>query len=222
MNDMNVRTPIPLPPAVVPAAYEDGLLKTADLNAPVAVQVEVWPAAETGYTVRLELDGVPVTQERVITHADKPGDILTLLLSEEHLLDDGPYALRYRTYSPRSEFENFSPATLLKVDRTPPGAPVLAPLFFAEGSVDGHATAILPGYTGMDTGDVVQTQCNGVLGPTHIVQPDELTVRPIEIVFQQDFLLSLGADTVAIDYVVVDRAGNESIRSLPVTISLTS
>lgn len=222
MNDMNVREPIPLPPAVVPAAYEDGLLKTADLNSPIAVQVEVWPAAETGYTVRLDLDGVPVTEERVITANDKPGDILTLDLSAEYLVDEGVYALEYRIYSPITQAEAFSPSIPLIVDRTPPGAPVLAPLFFAEGSVDGHATAILPGYTGMDTGDVVQTQCNGVLGPTHIVQPDELTVRPIEIVFQQDFLLSLGADTVAIYYVVVDRAGNESIRSLPVKISLTS
>mgnify|MGYP000565801611 CR=1 len=222
MNDMNVREPIPLPPAVVPAAYEDGLLKTADLNAPIAVQVKVWAGAITGYTVRLDLDGVPVTDERVLTDGDKVGDTLTLHLSETHLVNEGLHALEYRICNPLTGDEVFSPSIPLIVDRTPPGAPVLAPLFFAEGSVDGNATAILPGYTGMDTGDVVQTQCNGVPGPTHIVQPDELTVRPIEIVFQQDFLLSLGADTVAIDYVVVDRAGNESIRSLPMTISLTS
>lgn len=220
MNDMNVKKPIPLPPAFVPAAYEDGLLKTADLNAPVAVQVEVWPAAETGYTVRLNLDGLPATEERVITETDKPGDILTLYLSENHLLKDKRYSLQYRTYSPRSESENVSPAIPLIVDRTPSGAAVLAPLFFAEGSINGDASAILPGYAGMATGDVVHTLCNGVAGPTHTVQPDELTVRPIEILFDQDFLLGLNAPNVVIDYEVVDRAGNASFRSLPVTISL--
>lgn len=221
MNDMNVREPIPLPPAVVHAAYEDGLLRTADLNAAIAVEVEVWPAAETGYTVRLDLDRVPVTDERVITETDKPGDILTLYLSENHLLKDKRYSLQYRTYSPRSESENVSPATPLIVDRTPPGAAVLAPLFFAEGSINGDANAILPGYAGMALGDVVRTLCNGIPGPTHTVQADELTVRPIEIVFEADYLLGLAAHEVTIEYVVVDRAGNPSFSSLPVTIYLT-
>ncbi|NBB13382.1 hypothetical protein [Pseudomonas sp. SLFW] len=221
MNDMNVKKPIPLPAAFVPAAYEDGLLKTADLNAPVAVQVEVWPAAETGYTVRLNLDGLPATEERVITATDKPGDILTLYLSENHLLKDKRYSLQYRIYSPIGESEDFSPAIPLIVDRTPPGAAVLAPLFFAEGSINGDANAILPGYAGMAIGDVVRTLCNGISGPTHTVQADELTVRPIEIVFEADYLLGLAAQEVTIEYVVVDRAGNPSFNSLPVTISLT-
>ncbi|MFJ5300452.1 hypothetical protein ACIQAL_28500 [Pseudomonas sp. NPDC088368] len=221
MNDMNVREPIPLPPAVVPAAYEDGLLRTADLNAPIAVEVEVWPAAETGYTVRLDLDRVPVTDERVITATDKPGDILTLDLSERQLVNEGVYTLEYRIYSPITGAEVFSPSIPLIVDRTPPGAAVLAPLFFAEGSINGDANAILPGYAGMAIGDVVRTQCNGIPGPTHTVQADELTVRPIEIVFEADYLLGLAALEVTIEYVVVDRAGNPSFSSLPVTISLS-
>jgi hypothetical protein len=73
----------------------------------------------------------------------------------------------------------------------------------------------------MAAGDSVRTLCNGIAGPTHTVQPDELTVRPIEIVFDEDLLLSLAAQQVVIDYTVTDRAGNESFRSVPVTIALT-
>ncbi|WP_341958875.1 hypothetical protein [Pseudomonas sp. RC10] len=222
MNDMNVKAPIPLPPAVVPVAYEDGLLKVADLSAPIAVKVEVWPAAETGYTVRLHLNGKPVTDERVITDDDKPGDILTLHVAENLLQDDGAYNLLYRIYSPFSDLEDFSPPVTLKVDRTPPGGPLLGPVFFAEGEFNGNTLAFVPGYAGIEAGDLIRTLCNGVAGPTHTVQADELTLRPIEIVFEKAFLQSLAAQYVDIDYTVTDRAGNESIRSLPQTLTLVS
>lgn len=222
MNDMNVKAPIPLPPAVVPVAYEDGLVKVADLNAPIAVKVEVWPAAETGYTVRLHLNGEPVTNERVITDDDKPGDILTLELPEKYLMTDGTYSLTYRAYSPYSESENFSPAIPLRVDRTPPGGPLLGPVFFAGGEFDGNTLAFVPGYAGIEAGDLIRTLCNGVVGPTHTVKADELTLRPIEIVFEKAFLQGLAAQYVVINYTVTDRAGNESIRSLPKTLTLAS
>ncbi|WP_296182872.1 hypothetical protein [Pseudomonas sp. UBA1879] len=222
MNDMNVKAPIPLPPAVVPVAFEDGLLKVADLDAPIAVEVEVWPAAETGYTVRLHLDNEPVTNERVITDDDKPGNMLTLHLAESLLLHDGTYNLQYRIYSPFADLEDFSPEVALKVDRTPPGGALLGPVLFAERELNSNTLAFIPGYAGIETGDLIRTLCNGVAGPTHTVQADELTLRPIEIVFEKAFLQSLGADYVNIDYTVTDRAGNESIRSLPKTLALVS
>jgi hypothetical protein len=220
MNDMNVREPIPLPPAVVPAAYEDGLLKTADLNSPIAVEVEIWPAAETGYTVRLDLDGVPVTEERVITATDKPGDTLTLDLSAEHLVGEGVHTLEYRIYSPNTTVEVFSPSTPLIVDRTPPGAALLAPMMLPNASFGPRATALVPAYFGMEAGDTIQTLCNGVPGPAHTVQAEELSLRPVQIDFEEDFLRGLAAQHVVIDYTVTDRAGNESIRAVPVTLSL--
>ncbi|NBB13383.1 hypothetical protein [Pseudomonas sp. SLFW] len=220
MNDMNVREPIPLPPAVVPAAYEDGLLKTADLNAPIAVEVEVWPAAETGYTVRLDLDGVPVTEERVIAATDKPGDILTLGLPEKHLVSEGTHTLEYRIFSPITGAEVFSPSIPLIVDRTPPGAALLAAMMFPRASFGARATARVPAYFGMAVGDTIQTLCNGVPGPVHTVVAEELSLAPIQIAFEEHFLLSLAAPEVVVDYSVTDRAGNESIRAVPVTLSL--
>lgn len=220
MNDMNVREPIPLPPAVVPAAYEDGLLKTADLNAPIAVQVKVWVGAMTGYTVRLDLDGVPVTEERAITDADKVGDTLTLDLPETHLADEGLHTLEYRICNPLTEDEVFSPSIPLIVDRTPPGAALLAAMMFPRASFGARATARVPAYFGMAVGDMIQTLCNGVPGPVHTVVAEELTLAPIQIAFEEHFLLSLAAPEVVVDYSVTDRAGNESIRAVPVTLSL--
>ncbi|WP_110947151.1 hypothetical protein [Pseudomonas bohemica] len=221
MNDMNVREPIPLPPAVVPSAYADGLLKTADLNAPIPVEVEVWPAAETGYTVRLDLDGVPVTAERVIKESDKPGDILILNLSESHLRNEGTYILQYRIYSPNTEAWVMSPSVPLKVDLTSPGATLLAPLIFPSATFDDRLTGLLPGYYGMQPGDTIQTFCNGFPGPTYTVQPEDLTIRPIEIVFEREALQSFATQTAVIDYSVTDRAGNQSIKSVPVTLTVT-
>lgn len=151
MNDMNLKRPIPLPPAVVPSAYADGLLKTADLNAPIPVEVEVWPAAETGYTVRLDLDGSPVTAERVIKESDKPGDILILNLEESLVQNEGTYDLQYRIYSPNADSANMSPSTFLKVDLTPPGATLLAPLIFPRVSFGDRLTGILPRLLGHAT-----------------------------------------------------------------------
>lgn len=222
MNDMNVKAPIPFSPAVIPAAYEDGLLKSADLSTPILVEVEVWAAAEKGYTVRLDLDGFPVTEERVITDADKPGNILTFELGPKYLQEERTYQLQYRTFSPNTQVSDFSPCTPLKVDRTPPGGALLSSVFFAEGQFNGNTLAFVPGYAGIEAGDLIRTLCNGVVGPTHTVQADELTLRPIEIVFEKDFLQSLAAQHVNIDYTVTDRAGNESIRSLPKTLTLVS
>ncbi|RAU41546.1 hypothetical protein DBY65_026660 [Pseudomonas sp. RIT412] len=84
-----------------------------------------------------------------------------------------------------------------------------------------HLIGLLPGYAGMEPGDTIQTLCNGVPGPQHVVQPDELTLRPIEIVFDREALKDLGTDNVSMSYTVTDRAGNESISSMALVMSLT-
>ena len=83
-----------------------------------------------------------------------------------------------------------------------------------------EVTGLVPGYAGMEQGDIIQTLCNKIRGPIHVVQADELTLRPIEITFERDFLQSVGTENVTIEYFVTDRAGNESIISLPVELFL--
>jgi hypothetical protein len=67
---------------------------------------------------------------------------------------------------------------------------------------------------------VIQTLCNGTPGPAHTVQADELTLRPIEIDFERKVMQSLAAENVSFEYLVTDRAGNPSIMSLPVLLSI--
>lgn len=221
MNDVQTKRPLPLPLPVVPmASQDDGLLKTSDLAYPVAVQVEVWAAAEPKYYFQLMLNGELVGDTREITESDKPGDVITVYLSEQLLTQNGSYQLGYMASSPFSESHVPSSQIPLRVDRTPPGAALLAPLIVPNATFGNHLTALLPGYAGMEPGDTIQTLCNGHPGPTHIVQPDELTLRPIEIVFEREVMQSLAADNVAISYTVTDRAGNLSIESLPVNLSL--
>lgn len=219
MSDVNLREPIPfVPPVVKLANLEDGLLKTADLNSPIPVEVMVWEAAEPGYYFQLVLNGEILGDIRTITAADKAGDVMTVYLSEILLEREGIYSLGYMTTSPNTEVSDLSPTIPLKVDRTPPGAALLAPIIFPSASSDDSPTGLVPGYAGMEPGDTIQTLCNGTHGPTHVVQPDELTIRPIAIVFERKLLQSLAAENVSIEYMVTDRAGNPSIMSQPVAL----
>jgi len=221
MNDVDVKAGIPFtPPAVAIADPVDGLLKTADLSAPIPVEVMVWPAAEPGYYFQLMLDGEAVGEIRIITEADLSGDMITVYLSEQHLVNEGTYNLGYRTTSPNTEVSDLSPTIPLKIDRSRPGAALLAPMIFPSEPVAGQFTGLIPGYAGMEQGDLIQTFCNGIDGPTHTVQEDELTLRPIEIEFGAEAMQRLAAEEVCIEYQVTDRAGNPSIMSLPVPLSI--
>ncbi len=221
MNDASLREPIPFTPPTVGIAHpQDGLLKVTDLNSPVPVDVMVWPAAEPGYYFQLMLNGDAVGDIRIITEHDKAGDIVTVYLSETLLAKDGTYWLGYVATSPNTLVSDSSPVVPLKVDRIKPGAALLAPMIFPNPTLGDHLAALIPGYAGMEQGDVIQTLCNGVPGPTHTVQADELTIRPVEILFERAFLESLAAETASMEYRVSDRAGNQSEMSLPVTVSV--
>lgn len=219
MSDVNLRELIPLtPPIVAIADVEDGLVNTIDLNAPIPVQVRVWEAAEPTYYFQLMFNGELVGNEREIIATDKPGDYITVYLSEKLLDKDGNYQLGYMASSRNADSHVPSPEITLRVDRTPPGAALLAPIIFPSASSDDSPTGLVPGYAGMEPGDTIQTLCNGTHGPTHVVQPDELTIRPIAIVFERKLLQSLAAENVSIEYMVTDRAGNPSIMSQPVAL----
>ena len=221
MTEAILKYPIPLPPPIVPMAHpEDGLLYISALENPLPVEVQVWEAAEPGYYFQLVLDDVPLGNIRVITTDDRAGDTITVFLDEALLDHEGTYALGYKVTSPRTEYSNFSPTIHLRVDRTKPGATLLAPLIFPTATFGDQLIGLLPGYAGMEPGDVIQTLLNGVEGPSHLVEADELTLRPVEIAFSREDLLTHAAETVSIEYVVTDRAGNASITSLPTLVSL--
>jgi hypothetical protein len=108
----------------------------------------------------------------------------------------------------------------LKVDREAPGAALLAPLIVPAFTFGDRLKALLPGYAGMEPGDVIRTVCNGVDGPSHTVQADELTLRPVEIDFERELLQGLAAEHASIEYFVTDRAGNSSVMAPSVLVSL--
>jgi hypothetical protein len=220
MTEAILKYPIPLAPPIVPMAHADGLLNISALENPIPVEVQVWEAAEPGYYFQLVLDEVPLGNIRVITADDRAGDMMTVLLDEALLDHEGMYELGYKATSPRTEYSNFSPTIQLRVDRTKPGATLLAPLIFPTATFGDQLVGLLPGYAGMESGDIIQTLLNGIAGPAHQVQADELSLRPIEIPFSREHLQAHAAETVSIEYVVTDRAGNVSITSLPTLVSL--
>ena len=221
MTEAILKYPIPLPPPIVPMAHpEDGLLYISALENPLPVEVQVWEAAEPGYYFQLMLDNDPLGNIRVITTDDRAGDTITVFLDETLLDHEGTYALGYKTTSPNTQVSDYSPTIRLIVDRTKPGATLLAPLIFPTATFGDQLIGHLPGYAGMEPGDVIQTLLNGVEGPSHLVETDELTLRPVEITFSREDLQTHAAETVSIEYVVTDRAGNASITSLPTLVSL--
>ena len=204
----------------VPDAEQDGLITISSLENDIVIRLQVWKFSHPGDTYQLLLNGELIGSTQSLPNPLPPvGAELTLTLAKEKLSDDGIYEVAYRATNVVGEVFADSPATRIRIDRTPPGAALLAPLIFNTTTCN-HLTALLPGYAGMEPGDTIQTLCNGQPGPTHIVQPDELTLRPIEIVFEREVMQALAADNVAISYTVTDRAGNLSIESLPVTLSL--
>jgi hypothetical protein len=221
MSRIDFKAPVPLAPPIVSIADPtDGLLKTTDLSTPIPVDVMVWLAAEPGYYFQLMLNGELIGDKRVITEEDNPYEMITVYLDEKTLTENGSYRLGYMASSPEADSHVPSPEMTVRVDRSRPGAALLAPMIFPNASFSDRLTGLIPGYAGMEHGDVIQTLCNGTPGPAHTVQADELTLRPIEIDFERKVMQSLAAENVSFEYLVTDRAGNPSIMSLPVLLSI--
>lgn len=90
---------------------------------------------------------------------------------------------------------------------------------FPNASFGDYVVDLVPGYAGMALGDVIKTLCNGSHGPVHM-QADGLTLRPIEISYDRALLQGRAAETVLIEYVVTGRAGNQSLSSLPLLMTV--
>ncbi|UXZ98324.1 hypothetical protein K3169_10880 [Pseudomonas phytophila] len=209
--------PVPFVPAADPV---DGLLRVSTLNNPIDVEFRLWEFMYPGYYVQLMLNGELVGAIWTMSDSDTSGDIISMVLDPEHLLNDGIYRLGLRATNNENGVSSDSATTSLIVDRTSPGAALLAPAMFASVSFGDFLNAKIPSHAGMEPGDLIQTVCNGIQGPTYRVQPENLTTSPIEISFTQEFLEGLFSDRVNITYHVTDRAGNRSILAQSVEITM--
>ncbi|MEX6666464.1 hypothetical protein [Pseudomonas sp. W2-17] len=206
-------------PLVTKASPIDGLLQTGDLTQPIPVEIIIWNGARPGYIVQLRLDGDLIGVPMVVGK-QQPGEMVQLELSHNKLCESGSYLLSFQATNNINGVTRESPSITLKVHRTKPGATLLAPLIFPTATFGDQLVGLLPGYAGMEPGDVIKTLLNGVEGPSHMVEAEELTLRPVEIAFSREDLQTHAAETVSIEYVVTDRAGNASITSLPTLVSL--
>jgi hypothetical protein len=205
----------------IPAAKPDGLVMTSCLDNDLTVTLKVPSFVRTGDSYQLLLNNR--TTGPVQAFPVPPtgiGSDLESHISKSEFACNGEYKVSYRYISYPGGNITDSEATSIHVDRTQPGATLLAPLIFPTASFSDQLTGLLPGYAGMQQGDVVQTLLNGSPGPTHTVTADELTLSPIEIVFTREHLKGHAPGMVSIEYTVTDRAGNTSITSLPTLVSV--
>ncbi|MGV8918360.1 MAG: hypothetical protein ACOH2R_11270 [Pseudomonas sp.] len=205
-----------LPPTAPAAALEDGLLKIADLENPLLVNIQLWNGARPGYHVQLMWDDMLVGQDYAIPPDAKPGDLMALTLAPEHLTNQGPHQLGFRATNNLSGVSNDSPTTPILIDQTPPGAALLGPVIFP----DTILIALLPSYAGMAVGDIIQTQCNGTEGPSAVVHAEHLVNTPVTIQFDRSLLQRFDSEKITITYQVTDRAGNNSRISHPFDLTL--
>jgi hypothetical protein len=205
----------------IPVALEDGLISLIDSQTDIHVELEAWAHAHSGDTYQLVLNQYPTGPILYLPDPVPPaGTVLTFKIAKEALLSDGVYQVAYQATNVIGGTSAISAATPIRIDRTPPGATLLAPMIFPTASFGDQLIGLVPGYAGMEPGDLIQTLCNGTEGPAHRVQADELTLRPIEVAFEREFLQGLNTDSVLIEYQVTDRAGNPSVTSLPVLMTV--
>jgi len=218
----------------VPVAFHDddtpGLLPVAALEGPVVVTLKVWPAARPTFTYQLVWNNEPEGPIKTISDTDKPGDPLTLEIPVR-LLSEGIHTLQYRTVNPFSEVANRSFPYTVVIDETAPGSPELSQIQFppevqngltaAElAQLGGKLEAHIAGYTGMAKHDHIQTLWGDTEGPNADVDEDDMGLNQVTVIFTKDFLESLGEDEKLVTYRVRDRAGNLSIESNPVSVTL--
>lgn len=207
---------------VVPVAGSDGLIKTVNLESDVLVRFPVWQGVEQRDSYQLLLNGELVgTMESFPNPPPEVGTELNLFIPVvKHFKEDGIYTVGYRTIGFPGGTPGDSDVTTIQVDRTPPGATLLAPMIFPDVTLGEALTGVVPGYAGMQAGDLIQAMCNGTEGPSITVQAENLTTAPVTIQFDRPFLQAQNDDEVTIDYFVTDRAGNTSIASYCVTLTL--
>lgn len=207
-------------PFVPSADPHDGLLQAKDLNSPVTVLVGVWIGMAPGDYVQLMLNGALFGPVRTLSEDEGPEDVISMQIDPEHLLAEGRHLLGFRVTNSENLTQVDSKTVPIIVDRTAPGAALLAPIVLPDNTSGDPVIGKVPGYAGMQPGDMIQTLCNDSLGPVYRVLADNLTTTPIEIPFTRAFLESLLSDKISMTYHVTDRAGNRSILAHPVELTV--
>jgi hypothetical protein len=224
--------PRELPQPNVPVADPiDGLLTLEDLQNPVVMHFVAWPEVTSDYSYQLVWNGVATGVTKPIT-TEQPGDPLTLEIPAGLLANDGQYSAGYVAINNIGGQVAYSPVVPLIVDRTAPGAGLLAAMVFPVETHDGVLTsdeltglgnvltAEVPGYAGMAWGDRIRTFWGSVAGPEHTVTTAEVIEERVMVDFTRAFLERLGDVEEPVYYRVTDRAGNVSIDSLAKTFQL--
>ena len=204
----------------ISVAQADGLIPVDNLNSDIIIYFPVWLGAHLGIdTNQLMINGVLVG-EPVTVPEEATEFSLTIPLATQ-LKEDGSYEIGYRATNTENGVSEDSEVTTIRIDRTASGAAMLAALAFPQVNFGDRLIGRLPGYAGMQAGDLVQTICNGKDGPCCLIKTEHLTT-PMEITFRSEFLQSLESDVVKITYQITDRAGNRSILAEAVDLTLQS
>ncbi len=218
----------------VPAAFHDedneGLLPVSALTQPVKLEFKVWDFAQEGHLYQTLWNGREIGGVKTILAEEQPGDPLFLEIPVENLIE-GVQTLAYRTINNLNGVKVDSPDTSVEVDLTPPGRPQLGPVKLPP-EVDGGLTSAeltdlgnkldveIGSYTGMAKHDVIRTFWGDVEGPGAVVNADDMGLQRVIITYDRAFLESLGDFNGVVGYLVTDRAGNTSARSLGVLVRL--
>ncbi|EGH97008.1 MULTISPECIES: hypothetical protein [Pseudomonas] len=205
----------------VPVAESDGLIRVRDLESGISVHFTARGLIKEKDSFELMVNGAGSGVTQIISDPDAPEEVKFVMnLQPEHFAKDGTYAIGYQWLTFPGDIRTDSATTEIRIDRTAPGAALLAPVIFHQINLGNTLTGLVPGYADMQPGDRIQTFCNDRQGPAYVVTSDNLTDRPVPIIFDKEFLLNLHSDSVTISYRVIDRAGNISLPARSVTLSM--
>jgi len=229
----------------VTLAHEDGLLPLTALDADLEVTFPLWADPNINETYQLYWDGHAVGNPVDIIDDDleNPERDLTLYIPQVLLVEkndpENPknkqYELKYRIYDKISQGETFSFPTPIEVDTTKPGLPSHGPMDFPREVDDGLTSAELTelgnqlnvtvtSYSTMAMGDFIQSYWGTVPGPTATVGEENMELEEVPLSFSRPFLESVeaqvGDNPQPVTYIVTDRAGNISDRSVARHIKL--
>jgi len=219
-----------VPPTVAISLNNEGLLPIDALTSPVTVTFPAWDAIALDTSYQLLWDGNTIGDIKLVAEDDKPGDILTLEIPVDALIN-GDHRLAYRLVNLENGASSDSQSTPIQIDRTAPGNPLIAPIIFPTAIQNGLTSAeledmgnvlkgLIAGYNDMKEGDVVRSYWGAVEGPVAIVDKDDMGLKRVELEFSREFLESIGDVEAAVYYTVTDLAGNLSMDSQAIQVKL--
>ncbi|WP_341958879.1 hypothetical protein [Pseudomonas sp. RC10] len=228
------REPIPIEAPDIAIAFHDednfGLIPVTALDAPIPVDLKVWEGADPGYFYQLLWNGEEIGPAKAVQPDEKPGDPLTLEVPVE-VQTEGRHELSFIVRSHITGAVAYSGIMNIVIDRTAPGKPRLAAIQFPVEVINGLTLAELEGlnnkltvevagYTGMAKHDVIHTYWGDIVGPTAVVDENDMGLNKVIFDFSREFLESIADGPKPVKYNVSDRAGNVSEYSLSTEVIL--